>query len=177
VSAVRRARRIWLRQVVALAAAAVSGCGFALRGQPRLPFSTLYISGPPKSQVVNDLRRQLRGNGTVRLTERAEDAEAQLQVTGDAREKIILSLTGQGKVREYQLRQRVAYRVINVHGVELTPPSEILVTRVLNFSDTEVLAKEAEEVLLYRDMDGDAVMQLLRRLAAIPPGGVPQPAS
>jgi LPS-assembly lipoprotein len=30
-----------------------------------------------------------------------------------------------------------------------------------------VLAKEAEEVLLYRDMQSEAVQQLLRRLSAV----------
>ncbi|MFN0162016.1 MAG: LPS assembly lipoprotein LptE, partial [Burkholderiales bacterium] len=37
------------------------------------------------------------------------------------------------------------------------------------FNDTQVLAKESEEALLYRDMQTDMVQQVLRRLAATAP--------
>jgi LPS-assembly lipoprotein len=39
----------------------------------------------------------------------------------------------------------------------------------MSFDETQVLAKEAEEALLYRDMQGDLVQQIMRRLAAIKP--------
>jgi LPS-assembly lipoprotein len=41
--------------------------------------------------------------------------------------------------------------------------------RDISFNESAVLAKEAEEVLLYRDMQSDIVQQLLRRLAAVRP--------
>jgi LPS-assembly lipoprotein len=37
----------------------------------------------------------------------------------------------------------------------------------MSFSETVALAKEAEEALLYRDMQADLVRQLMRRLAAL----------
>jgi LPS-assembly lipoprotein len=42
-----------------------------------------------------------------------------------------------------------------------------LVQRDISFNESAVLAKEAEEGLLYRDMQTDMVQQLLRRLAAV----------
>jgi LPS-assembly lipoprotein len=39
--------------------------------------------------------------------------------------------------------------------------------RDFSFNDTQVLAKEAEEALLYRDMQSDAVQQIIRRLGLI----------
>jgi LPS-assembly lipoprotein len=36
----------------------------------------------------------------------------------------------------------------------------------VSFNDAQVLAKEAEEQLLFRDMQNDMVQQILRRLAA-----------
>ncbi|MEO7547956.1 MAG: LPS assembly lipoprotein LptE, partial [Ramlibacter sp.] len=39
--------------------------------------------------------------------------------------------------------------------------------RDISFSETAVLSKEAEEQLLYRNMQSDIVQQLLRRLAAV----------
>jgi LPS-assembly lipoprotein len=39
-------------------------------------------------------------------------------------------------------------------------------TRDVSFNDADVLAKESEEQLLYRDMQTDMVQQIMRRLAA-----------
>ncbi len=56
-----------------------------------------------------------------------------------------------------------------VLGFTTLPTSEILVTRDMAYSDAQVLAKEAEEALLYRDMQSDMVQQILRRLVAAKP--------
>jgi LPS-assembly lipoprotein len=45
--------------------------------------------------------------------------------------------------------------------------------RDYSFNDQEQLSKESEEALLYRDMQTDAVQQLLRRLQAIAKYGTP----
>ena len=37
----------------------------------------------------------------------------------------------------------------------------------MTFNETIALSKEAEEALLYRDMQRDIVQQMLRRLAAV----------
>jgi len=49
----------------------------------------------------------------------------------------------------------------------LIEPTELLQQRDISFSETAVLAKEAEEALLYRNMQTDIVQQLMRRLAAV----------
>ena len=54
------------------------------------------------------------------------------------------------------------------------PTNEVLLTRDVSYSDAQVLAKEAEEALLYRDMQSDMVQQILRRLVAANPIS-PQP--
>ena len=41
--------------------------------------------------------------------------------------------------------------------------------RNIAVDESQVLAKESEEALLYRDMQADLVQQILRRLAAIKP--------
>ena len=45
------------------------------------------------------------------------------------------------------------------------------------FNETQVLAKESEEALLYRDMQADLVQQIMRRLAAIKPAQAGQEAT
>jgi LPS-assembly lipoprotein len=70
-------------------------------------------------------------------------------------------------VTEFQLRSRVHFRVRNARGTELIPDTELEQHRDITFNESAVLAKEAEEGLLYRDMQRDMVQQLMRRLAAL----------
>ncbi|HTP96164.1 MAG TPA: LPS assembly lipoprotein LptE [Burkholderiales bacterium] len=145
----------------------LAACGFQLRGQAKLPFQTLYVQVNEASQFGNELKRAIRGGSQATLTDKPDDAEALLAILSEAREKQILSLGAGGRVREFQLRYRVTYRVTDPKGTKVfTGPSEILLKRDFSFNDSEVLSKESEEALLYRDMQSDAVRQLMRRLQA-----------
>lgn len=152
------------RLILCLFIALLAGCGFHLRGQVALPYATLHISGPSATSVSNSLKRVLRSSG-VRLVDRQEDAELTLVILSDVREKSILSLSAAGRAQEYELRQRLNYRIITAGEPDL-PAGEILSQRSISFNDAQVLAKESEENLLYRDMENDVVQQLLRRLQA-----------
>ena len=76
-------------------------------------------------------------------------------------------LNSSGQVREFQLRLRFSFRLRTLAGRELIPASEIALQRDISFNESAVLAKEAEEALLYRDMQSDVVQQVMRRLAAV----------
>ena len=103
----------------------------------------------------------------ARLVDSPGEAQAVLGFTQELREKIILSFSAAGRVSEYQLRYRVGFRVTDAKGAQVyLPTSEILLTRDVSYSDAQVLAKETEEALLYRDMQSDMVQQILRRLVA-----------
>jgi LPS-assembly lipoprotein len=155
------------RQIVAaLASAVVAACGFQLRGSARLPFSSVHVQAPANTPLGQELRRALRA-AEIRLEESPANAEAVLTILSEIREKQILALGGQGRVREYQLRYRLAYRVTDSKSRTLAAPTEIVLRRDISFNDSEALAKESEEALLYRDMQSDAVQQLLRRLQAM----------
>ena len=142
----------------------ISACGFHLRGQATLPYSTLYVSGPSATSLTRSLVRVLQSSD-VKVVERREDAEVGLIILSDTREKSILSLSGAGRAQEYELRERVSFRIVTAKEPDL-PASEIVIQRTISFNDAQVLAKESEEALLYRDMENDAVQQLLRRLQA-----------
>lgn len=142
----------------------LAGCGFHLRGQATLPYATLFVSGPSGTSLTRSLPRVLKSSG-VKVVERKEDAEVSLIVLSDTREKSILSLSGAGRAQEYELRERVSFRIVTTKEPDL-PASEIVTQRTISFNDAQVLAKESEESLLYRDMENDTVQQLLRRLQA-----------
>jgi LPS-assembly lipoprotein len=155
-----------LRKALLLAALVLlAGCGFKLRGTAEVPFQTLYIPGAGVG-IALDLKRNIQAGTDARVVEDAKQADAILEFTEESRQKDILSLTGTGRVREFQLRYRVGFRVHDGRGGQYVPQSTIQLTRDVTFNDSEVLAKEAEEQLLFRDMQSDMVQQIMRRLAA-----------
>ncbi len=160
-------RRRFLTIAAAGAAALLGGCGFRLRGDVSLPLQSIYISAAENSAFAAQLSRVLAGGSNVTIASRPEEAEAILEILGDTREKQILTLTRAGTVAEFLLRYRVVYRLRGKDGRELIPRSEILITRDYTFNNSQVLAKDAEENLLYQDMQGDALQQIVRRLRLV----------
>jgi len=147
----------------------LAGCGFQLRGAYTLPYDSLYIALPQYSDIGAGLRRAIRASVATHLTETAEGAQARFIPGIDARERLILSLSGAGQVRELRLRWRYGYRIVDDKGRDLVPVGQVELTRDMTYDDSNVLSKQAEETLLWRDMQGDLVQQLMRRLAAVKP--------
>ena len=145
----------------------LSGCGFALRGPVAFPFASIFVGFPDSSPLGGELKRNIRANGKTAISADASTAEVTLEVLGETREKIILSLNSQGRVREYNLMYTFRFRVKDKTGKEVLEPTSISLKRNISFNETQVLAKEAEEVLLYRDMQSDLVQQIMRRLAVL----------
>ncbi|MBX3639696.1 MAG: hypothetical protein KF888_04165 [Nitrosomonas sp.] len=152
----------------------LSACGFKLRGQiSSLPFKTLYVAAPPGHTIGSDLRRAVGASTTTKIVDSTEEAEAILQVINASNERRILSISGGGRVREFELIFRISTRLVDNQGIEIAPASEIILTRILPFLDAQILAKEAEEQMLYRDMQSDAVQQIIWRLSTIHRPGAP----
>jgi LPS-assembly lipoprotein len=159
--------RLPLLAAVMMAMSLLTACGFALRGPVALPFKSIYIGMPESSSLGGELRRQIRANGQTQIMANAADAQVILEVMGETRDKQILSLNSQGRVREYNLIYNFRFRLRNNVGKEYLEPVDIQLKRNISFNETQVLAKEAEEVLLYRDMQSDLVQQIMRRLAVV----------
>jgi len=157
-----------MRAVLIAAAALLAGCGFQLRGQASLPFETFYIPG--STPLAIELRRNISASSKTRLVDSPEKAQAVLAFTDEQRDKTILTFTSAGKVNEFRLRYRVGFRVTDSTSAQVfLPTSEIQLTRDMSFNDAQVIAKEAEEQLLFRDMQTDMVQQIMRRLVAAHP--------
>lgn len=154
--------------VAVIAALLLSSCGFRLRGEATLPFESIYVQGFAASPFTIQLKRSITSGTQARITDKPEDAQVVLQIMNERQEKEILALSGGGRVREFYLRYRVSYRLTdNKRTTEYIAPSEIVLRRELTYSDAEALAKESEEMLLFRDMQTDAARQLLFRLQVV----------
>jgi LPS-assembly lipoprotein len=62
---------------------------------------------------------------------------------------------------------RLRFHLHTPSGAELIPPTELLLTRDMSYSESLALAKEYEEVQLYRAMQSDIVAQVMRRLSRV----------
>lgn len=162
-------RRAWLAAMAGLAGLAsggLGGCNFALRQPPKLGFSSIALAGfAPGSPLLHELQRQLAQQ--VRVLAAPDAAEVVLQALEDARERSIVASTSAAQVRELQLRLKFSFRAYTPAGRELVPRAELLLARDLSYRETAALAKEQEEAELFRDMQADMVLQVLRRLAAV----------
>ena len=161
-------RRFFL--LAALSAALLAGCGFELRKAPEFAFDSIAVNAPPTSPLANELRRNLAADGRLKVLPAAGDlqqARVILDLPTELREKVVVGLNTTGQVREFQLRSRIRFKLRTPQGKELIPDTELLQQRDISFNESAVLSKEAEESLLYRDMQTDLVQQLMRRLAAV----------
>jgi LPS-assembly lipoprotein len=162
------------KAALAILALLLAGCGFQLRGVADVPFESLYVPNAT-SGIALDLKRNIQAGTRVQVVDDAKVAQAVMHFTEETRQKEILSLTGTGRVREFQLRYRVGFRVSDNKGGDYVPQNTIILTRDITFNDTEILAKEQEEQLLFRDMQSDMVQQIMRRLATAKPAAARVP--
>lgn len=154
--------------LAALATLPLAACGFRLQGVRDLPFQVLYVNaGRGQGELVDQIRLAITTQSSTRIADEPSAADAILDITENRFEKVILSLNSAGRVREYQLRQKVSFRVRTQDQTELMPLSTVEIRRDLTYSDAEMLAKQQEELTLQNEMRTDAVQQLLRRLQAI----------
>ena len=148
----------------------LAGCGFELRQPSHYAFQTFFSALPENSPIGSKLRRQIEASGQVefiRDPREVERAQVIFDQLGELREKVVVARTTTGTIREYQLRLRYRFRLRTQGGKELIPDTELVLSRDINYNETAALSTEAEEALLYRDMENDLVQQLLRRFAAI----------
>jgi LPS-assembly lipoprotein len=145
-----------------LVAILLASCGFQLRGEPATGLKSLHVPG---GGVAQEIRRALARSAT-RVTPTAQDAEAVLKILGEGRDKTVHTITGAGRVYEFQLTLVVRYEM-TVPGREIPviAPSEVVARRLITYSEAAPTAKEAEEGLLFKDMQVEVADRILRQVA------------
>jgi LPS-assembly lipoprotein len=162
----RRARRRLLGTAALAATSTVAGCGFHLRGAVPLPFRSIALTGfAPRSPLADELRTALARD--VRVADSPNEVDVVLHAMADVRERSVVAQTAAAQVRALQLRLRLQFRASTPSGRELLPASTLLLARDVSYNETLALAKAQEEAELYREMQADIVLQVLRRLASI----------
>ena len=159
-------RRSGLRVLgAAILAGSLAACGFHLRGEVTYAFNSLYVNAPATAPLTGELKRALETGG-VRIVDAANAGEAVLDIGNISDDKSVLSLSSGGRVREYQLVKRVTIALHDANGRDWLPASEIVIRRAYTFNESEVLAREAQEARMLKEMQTDVVQQIARRLQA-----------
>ena len=138
-------------------------CGFHLRGLSSIPFESVYIQASDPL-VVLDIKRRIQASSKTIVLDSPNDSQAILHILNARKRKVILSVSGSGRVREFQLRYSISFKVTDKTGREVVPISNIEIKRVLPFSDSAFLASQMEEKLLVKEMKKDAILKMMDRL-------------
>jgi LPS-assembly lipoprotein len=144
----------------------VAGCGFHLRGDVEYPFQAIFINSAQPQPIVTELKRNLAGSSSTKLVDAPKDATVTLDITSVNDDKSVLTLSTGGRVSEYALTKRVTFSLRDKEGHDWLPPGEIVIRRSYTFNESEVLARESEETRILKEMQTDAVQQIMRRLQA-----------
>ena len=143
----------------------ITSCGFHLRGMTEISYKTISLEGKELSLTKN-LKKILNTN-KVAIVSSTENPELRVEFLSEESEKRILSLSGQGLVREFEIFYRVRYR-IKASDSEIWSQENIIETRKdFTYSDSNLIGKEEEERQLMEAMRNEAITNLFNQIQLI----------
>jgi len=143
----------------------ISSCGYHMRGMTEISFKTISLEGKELSFTKN-LKKVLNSN-KVAIVSSTENPELRVELLSEESEKRILSLSGQGLVREFEIFYRVRYRVKTIDS-EIWSQENIIETRKdFTYSDSNLIGKEEEERQLNEAMRNEAITNLFNQIQLI----------
>ena len=141
----------------------LSACGFQLRGSFESNFDSIYISGGT-NDFTKILKKRVKQAG-IKIKSSSE-AERLVEIISDTFTKNILSIGGDGKVREYEVKYQVSYR-FKSQGGAWSKPIDLEVMREYAYDDDDLLAKGAEEATLLKGMKDQIIRTMVSQISLI----------
>ena len=140
----------------------ITSCGFHLRGMTEISFKTISLEGKELSFTKN-LKKTLASN-KVAIILPTENPELRIELLSEETEKIILSLSGQGLVREFEIFYRVRYRIKTIDSETWSQENILETRRDFTYSDSNLIGKEEEERQLNESMRNEAITNLFNQI-------------
>jgi LPS-assembly lipoprotein len=140
----------------------ITSCGFHLRGMTEISFKTISLEGKELSFTKNLKKTLASNNVTIILP--TENPELRIELLSEESEKRILSLSGQGLVREFEIFYRVRYRIKTIDSETWSQENIIETRRDFTFSDSNLIGKEEEERQLNESMRNEAITNLFNQI-------------
>jgi LPS-assembly lipoprotein len=157
----------WRTVVPAMLLALAGACGFHLQGAAELPAEmerTQLIAQDPYSHFVRRLTILLEQNG-ARVVDQPPSS-AVLEIPLNQVRKEILTVGDNARVREFRVRHRVTFRLLDAAGNELVPEQTLERSRVISFDEQDILAATREEEFLREELADTLSRLVLRQLAS-----------
>lgn len=154
--------------VVIVATLMLNACGFKLATKADLApmFNKTSISHEAGADVMADaVVSQFRANEIEIVG--ADVATAHLTVLYETKNKEILSVDENGKVREYELILQIGINLQDETGKNLIKNQNIRLSRDFLFEIDDVLGKSSEREQIYQEMREDIARLIVYRLQAI----------
>ena len=140
----------------------ISSCGFHLRGMTEVSFKTISLEGKELSFKKN-LKKILNTN-KVAIVSPTENPELRIELISEESEKRILSLSGQGLVREFEIFYRIRYRIKTPDSETWGQENILESRRDFTYSDSNVIGKEEEERQLNESMRIETITNLFNQI-------------
>jgi len=159
-------RRVLLGLMITAPLSGLMACGYRMRGMVDLPFKAIAITGNPSPPLRADLQTAILTGTDVKVAINPKDADLILDVSNEINGREILAYNSNGQVSAYRLTIRAMFRAYDITGGDIVPESEIYMTRYMDFSNTTVLATDAQQQQFLTLMRKDLAVQILRRISA-----------
>lgn len=165
-------RRAAALALAGLLAAALSACGFQLRGSYQVPdfLTAVSLKLPSGSRpLATELRLALE-----RKHIQASGGDIELEVMREHLTRQASTVDSRARVAEYILVYTVDFRVNSSDGRATGPRETLILRRGYQYSTENVVGKNTEEETLLGELRADAAQQIVRQLATLkaPPGQV-----
>jgi LPS-assembly lipoprotein len=148
-----------------LLAIVLGACGFHLQGATELPAEMSQTRLEVQNPYSTFARRVLilLEQNDVHVVESA-DATSILEIPVNDVRKEVLTIGDNARVREFRVRHRVQFRLLDASGNELVPMQYLEQSRTISFDEQNILASTREEEFLRDDLADILSRQVLRRL-------------
>lgn len=159
-------RRALLGFITAAPLSGLIACGYRMRGMVDVPYKAIAITGNPSPPLRADLQTAILTGTDVKVAINPKDADLILEVNNEINGREILAYNSNGQISAYRLTIRVSFRAYDITGGDVVPESEIYITRDMDFSNSTVLATDAQQAQFITIMRKDLAVQILRRISA-----------
>ncbi len=152
-----------------LVTAALSGCGFHLRGDFLLPeeLQTMYVSSDDKHGELTRLVKKHFALNNVKLADTSQENVPRLRIQKDKLNRRTLSVFPNGQVAEYELIYSVRYQLIV--GDQRPEQFSFELNRDYQDDPDKALAKSRELSLILSELRREAADRILRNLSSYQP--------
>jgi LPS-assembly lipoprotein len=153
---------------LAVAAFALSACGFHMRGEVRLPpaMQRVHVQiADPYSPLGRDLESALKRAG-AKVENAAGEGIAEISIPAVSIAPVVRSVGANAFVNEFSMVYHVEMQITDANGKVLMPKQVIEHSREFTFDQTQAIGTSAEQDEIKKEMERDMVPALLRRIEA-----------